>query len=186
MSTIIQTFSNLYLLSFLIKFLLRQKLHSVLSNYANYLCLVSSHNVLASQLNTHSRLLNQPVSPSSAIMKCVWYCRLLAFSRKPSKLAYRKILCDTATTVVRVCLEKEEKSIQVSFLHLVPRRRPSYPLFCFRFSPCATRYSRLPARGRNKKGSQRKYFDESPRTHTRPSFRKNSTPRRVLCDRGAV
>lgn len=99
MSTIIQTSSNLYLLSFWINFLLHQKLRSVLSNYANYLYLVSSHNVLASQLNTHSRLLNQPVSPSSAIMKCVWYCRLLTFSRKPSKLAYRKILCDTATTV---------------------------------------------------------------------------------------
>lgn len=49
-----------------------------------------------------------------------------------------------------------------------------------------TRFSRLPARGRNKKGSRRKYFDESPDAYETFFSREFHYQRRVLLCREGV
>lgn len=96
--------------------------------------------------------------------------------RRPSKLAYRKVLCDTTTQPEGrgPCLpgEKEEKSIRVPSFSTV---QPSYPLFLFPPQPvslvCPQEVETRKAVGGN--------ISTNPRTHTRPSFRENSTPRDV-------
>lgn len=90
----------------------------------------------------------------------------------------------TRLTWWSVFTREEKKRAHVSpasYSHLFPPPRhlqPSYTLLCFRLSQ-GCRYSRLPARGRNKKGSRRKYFDESPDAYKTFFSREFHSGRRV-------
>lgn len=102
--------------------------------------------------------------------------------RRPSKLAYRKVLCDTTTRGPRSVFARGKR-----------RKEHTRPFFFHRptllspFSVSApTRFSRLPARGRNKKGSRRKYFDESPDAYETFFSREFYSQRRVLLCREGV
>lgn len=117
-------------------------------------------------------------------MKCIWCPRLLTFEAGDRRNWHIErsfvIPRPNPRAEVRVCQGKKEKRAYASPAFFFHR-----PTLLSPFSVSApTRFSRLPARGRNKKGSRRKYFDESPDVYETFFSREFHSQRRVLLCRG--